>query len=1403
MKIVLKNILLFVILTVIIFPQQKSTYQSNFPEPKYEYFNINNGLPNNTVWSIIQDKFGYLWFVTSNGLVKYDGYSMKVFRSDPDDSLSLDNRIINFVYEDRSGSLWVGSRTGLNLFNRKLENFKQYRGLNSLRTMSEDIAGNLWITSDQIIYLFDKQEDTFRSFSFPDTTVRIYALKSDNTDSSFYLGTSEGLYTFEPHSSTFKKFSNIIGVGAIYSIYITSDGTIWLGCDKGIASFNPQNSEINILPGIPLPVKVMIEDQDGFLWCYAGSQVWATTGNEMVIVNLRTKEYKRTNHDIIMSMCIDHSGILWLGTGWEGLFKWDKNKWKFKSYRNQISTNDPEKDNFVWKVHIDKNDILWLGTKNGLDKIDRRTGATKHYNFNNNEIKVIHDDGSGYLWLGTLKQGLIRFNPTTESVKYFSPDPYDSTSISSDHVFCILTDHTGVMWVGTRYEGLNRFDKKTEKFKQYKANPEIPGSISDYAIFDFIEDRNGYLWIGTDYGLNRYDRKTDTFIAPEMNRADPYFNNTTSAFEDSKGNLWQSTFFNGLYLYDREKFITIKNYNEKDGLAQNTIANIKEDKSGNLWIKTFNGISKFDPRTETFKNYGALDGLPEDMTRAFFTFQNSDGEIFFGSTNGYFSFHPDSIKDDPVPPKVVISSISLFNRPEETLNYDGFISEIKEINLPYNYNDLRFDFAALHFGEPSKNKYKYILENFDKDWVDAGTQRNATYTNLSPGEYTFRVIACNRDGIWNEEGASLKLIISPPFWATWWAYTFYVIFFGSVLYGIRRYEMNRVNLKNRVKLDEVKLKEKEETDRMKSRFFANISHEFRTPLTLILGPIQKWRERSESINSPAFQGGDKETHNTPEGLQSLPTELHKDLTMTERNARHLLSLVNQLLDLSKLEAGKLSLQVSKGNIVSFAKGVVMSFESLAERKGINLRFTSDKDEIELYFDRDKLAKILTNLLSNAFKFTNEGGTIEVRIELPNLKSPPLEGRPVSAWPSQEGGVGQKTYDASKFISISILDTGIGISEEELPKLFDRFYQVDSSQTREHEGTGIGLALTKELVELHKGIIKVNSKVGEGSEFIIELPSGRVHLKDDEIVESKENESSVILTPLERGKNLTEVIPENILIDSSSHFDPAGAGQAKLSVTVENQEDKTIILIVEDNRDVREYIKDSLGNNFQVEEAVNGENGVEKAKELIPDLIISDIMMPRMDGNELTRRIKNDERTSHIPVILLTAKSEQESKLEGLETGADDYLTKPFDTKELKVRIRNLIGIRKKLQEKYSRGDLIEKPDKKKLSTLDEKFMCKVNEVIENHISEEGFSIEEFDKEIEMGRVQIYRKIKALTGKSPSRYIRSVRLVKARCMIKEKQGTISEIAYSVGFSTPQYFTKCFKEEFGYPPSELTE
>jgi CheY-like chemotaxis protein/AraC-like DNA-binding protein/nitrogen-specific signal transduction histidine kinase len=544
--------------------------------------------------------------------------------------------------------------------------------------------------------------------------------------------------------------------------------------------------------------------------------------------------------------------------------------------------------------------------------------------------------------------------------------------------------------------------------------------------------------------------------------------------------------------------------------------------------------------------------------------------------------------------------------------------------------------------------------------------------------------------------------------------------------------MNRIALKNKIKLDEVILKEKEVIDGIKSKFFANISHEFRTPLTLILGPAEKI-EKNQSTNPV------------------------KDARIITRNSKRLLQLVNQLLDLSKLDAGKLKLEASAGNIVSFVKGTALSFESFSESRDVLLRIKSDKEFIEVYFDREKMIKVLSNLLSNAFKFTPQMGNVIITI----------------------------TETLDKTVEIKIRNNGVGIQQKELPKLFDRFYQVDSSQTKEYEGTGIGLALVRELIELHHGTITVDSETGDNekpgwTEFTIILPLGRAHLKDDEITTAD--------------KDKTE---KNTTLEEEKYLSP------KALVESEPVQDntKTMVLVVEDNYDMRQYIKESLSDSYVVEEAVNGEQGVRIAENIVPDLIISDLMMPKMDGNELARILKNDERTSHIPIIILTAKSGQENKIEGLQTGADDYLTKPFDLQELRVRVENLINIRKKLQEKFSKGEFLSKPAGKKLKSIDEKFLARVLEVIEKHLSEEDFSIEECSSEVGMSRTHLHKKLRALVGKSPSQYVRTVRLYRAKLMIEEEKGNISEVAYSVGFSSPAYFSKCFKDQFGYPPSNI--
>ena len=628
-----------------------------------------------------------------------------------------------------------------------------------------------------------------------------------------------------------------------------------------------------------------------------------------------------------------------------------------------------------------------------------------------------------------------------------------------------------------------------------------------------------------------------------------------------------------------------------------------------------------------------------------------------------------------------------------------------------------------------------MLEPYDTSWIDAGTQRTARYTNLDPGEYTFRVIASNSDGVWNEKGTFINIIIKKPWWQTYLAYLVYLYWVFSLLYFLRRYELSRQKLKYNLKLGNLEKEKLKEIDQIKSRFFANISHEFRTPLTLIFGPAKDISESAEDVN------------------------IKKSAGIIQKNAAKLYGLVNQLLDLSKLEAGKMKLLTRKKNIIPLLKGLVLSFTSLAERKRIILKFDSKEEIINVYIDRDKIEKIINNILSNAFKFTPEGGEIDVKVL--RLKSA---------------------------VEIIVTDTGKGIPKERIGIIFDRFYQVDGSSTREGEGTGIGLALTKELVELHKGIISVESQEGEGTTFKIQIPLGKDHLKSSEIVNKEEPEESA--ETIEKPEIISgiEMTEEKLGINKIT--------DAELS---DENEGKPLLLIVEDNFDVRNYIISHLDEDYKIQEAVDGDEGFTKSIEHFPDLIISDVMMPKMDGFQLCVKLKTDERTSHIPIILLTAKATSENKIEGYETGADDYIMKPFDTKELRVRVKNLIDQRKQLRKHFKKEGIFNL-ENKKIKSVDKRFLEKATKIIHDHISDTSFGVELFASELAISRAALHKKLVALIGEPPSELIKRIRLSKAGILLKNNTGNISEIALEVGFNNPAYFAECFKKQFGETPSQ---
>jgi signal transduction histidine kinase/DNA-binding response OmpR family regulator len=897
-------------------------------------------------------------------------------------------------------------------------------------------------------------------------------------------------------------------------------------------------------------------------------------------------------------------------------------------------------------------------------------------------------------------------------------------------------------------EGLNKFARDEEEFTRYLSNPSDSNTLSDNAVYVIYEDTliaRNTLWIGTRNGLNRFDVEHETFTR----------------------------------------------YTEQNGLPNNTIAGILSDRRGNLWISTFHGLAKlvlspanggvnsaegFDPRIETFRNYHPSDGLQSYEFNQRACYEGKDGTLYFGGINGLNFFHPDSIRDNPHVPPVMLTDFQIFNnsvKPRSDAPLKQSISITEQITLSYKHSVFSFEFAALDYTAPERNQYAYKLEGFNDKWIDLGTRRFVTFTNLDPGEYVLRVKGSNNDGVWNEDGASLKIIISPPPWKTWWAYTLYVLFGLGLVYVFRRFEMSKIKLAHDLKLQRLEAQKLHEVDQIKSRFFANISHEFRTPLTLILGPLER------------LLAGD---------WQGNP---HEQYGLMHRSAKRLLHLINQLLDLSKLEEGSMPLRAKPENLIHLLKFIVASFASLAERKQILLRLDasalpkSDGSEVEplvVYLDRDKFEKCMNNLLANAIKFTPAGGEVSVAVAVAGGSDQNGDGR-------GEKGEGRRVMGEKRlspiafrpshftFVQIAIKDTGIGIPADQLDKIFDRFYQVADERTSTHthkrEGTGIGLALTKELIELHRGKIHVESELGKGSTFIVRLPLGKEHLKPEEIVEASDQSS---------------VASDQLPVSGVEH--PASSIQDQASC-----DEQQVILIVEDNLDMRVHIRDLLHQSYRIIDAGDGTEGLEKAAAAIPDLIISDVMMPEMDGFEFCRRIKTDERTSHIPVILLTARASERSKLEGLETGADDYLTKPFNANELRIRANNLIEQRRQLRERFSREVTLQ-PKDIAITTADELFLQRVMAIIDKHLSDPDFSVEAFAQEFRMSRVQLHRKIKALTDQSPREFIRTLRLRAAAKLLEQGKFTVTEIAYEVGFNNLSYFAKCFREEFGVLPSEYS-
>ncbi len=1369
---------------------------------RFDRLTEDDGLSDDVIEMIYQDKYGFMWFGTVNGLNRYDGYKFTIFTNDPNDAYSIGHNHVNSCYEDKNGNLWFLTHGGgLAKYDYSNDRFTNYQynpnDKNSICSnycfsIYEHKEGNFWVSTMGGLskMIFHPKEDSVTFVNYLNDPQNEYSLKNNHVwnvwepeEGFLWIATNTGLNIFD---IKLEKFHHSLNWGNTWlDLILKNYKIIFPNSLKDINKadslilrkynyfyeFHPKNGLLKVNYKILADsLDIPLSDTDiTYNFKSKSGDLWILTAKNGIYIYNKQKKIHHITYDPLdpFSLCNnnisrifeDRSGSIWIGHTGGGISKYNPNHFKFAYYDIKLNSQPISVTSII--TENSQSDILWIGTaRHGLLRYNSLTGTIKQYKspIRNIVNKIYQDpENSNFLWIGTFGiepagGGLYRFNKKKESFKRF----YFNKRTFYEEEFCrirtIIADTRSRYWITTG-NGLFRFDPILTKIFRYPADPLKSESLTDNNLTSIIEtNSNGktILWIGSLYGgINVLEPGFNKFFSFKHIPGDTTSissNWVKSLFKSKDGKIWAGT-DKGLDLFDPLNK-TFKHLIFEDRRLNGKIFGIYEGTNANLWFYAENVLARYNYISREIDIFEAKYDFPLNSFNPNSHHQSSGGKLFFGGPGGFISFHPDSIKVNTNLPSIIFTDFRIYNKsikPGQDSPLISSIYETEELYLNHDQSVFSLEFTALEYTIPEKNRYAYKMEGVDPNWVytDA-TQRFATYTNLDPGTYTFSVKACNNDGVWNEEGTSIKITILPPWWRTNLAYISYFVFFISLLLALRHYDLKRQRLKHQLEMERKEAEKLHEIDRMKSRFFANISHELRTPLTLILGPIKKWLPQLRNRS------------------------LKQDMQMMQRNANRLHRLINQMLDLSKLESGGMTLQARDEDMVLLLREYVQSFESLAKIKQISLKFLPKLNSIIMQIDRDKIEKIVYNLLSNAFKFTPEGGEIELKINTTLPSASPLNSGEEIWSPLGKG-------DLERCIVITISNTGSYIPPEIIDHIFDRFYQADDSPSRGFEGSGIGLALTRELVELHHGQIKVESTKENGTSFTIKLPIRKVQIKASEKCKS--------LTHPVQPMDIEPIFETDSNANEQNRF---GKGLP-------------LIMIVEDSPDVRFHIRGYIESNYRIVEAVHGTEGLKKAIEKIPDLIISDVMMPEMDGFELCRKLKSDERTSHIPVILLTARAESQDKIDGLETGADDYLIKPFDAKELLVRIKNLISQREKLRNHYIKTFSLEYSNTK-YSSIDQLFLGKVKLHIEEHLANSEYSISEFAREVGFSHSQLIRKLENLTGLKPSLFIRSYRLLRAKQMLDQKSGNISQIAYECGFSNLSYFSRSFKAQFGELPSD---
>lgn len=1297
-----------------------------------------------------------MWFGTDDGLNKFDGTNFTVYRYLPGDSTSLRTNEVLALHEDSSGNLWIGtSGGGLSLYDRKRDHFLHYpvqSGTNTLtgsdviRSICSDYQGKIWIAQFEGLYVMDPKSQLISKHTLHDAYGKpiITTLTSVYADSKqrLWIASDNGLLLYDIKTNSLKVYENKKTDPASLTDNrtraVTEDkwGNIWVGTAAGLCKLKSDGSGFIRTILNNSEITSIAADGQGLLWvgCSNGLYVYNI---ESATYSIFTQDYR--NHQSLCSkgvrcVYIDQQGIYWLGTYQGGICKYDKNLNLFNLSLNSSFQENRDHVAVITALAENKNGNVLLGTDgNGLYELNRKKDQVQPVNLslknvqgNSLSILALLRSANDKLYIGTYSRGLIILDQRTgECTQLVKGDGVNT--LTNNDIFCLFEDSKGNIWIGTNGGGIIVV-QGTRVIARYSPLPQ--NGVSLMPINGYIraieEDAEGNIWIGTHGGgIAIFETASGKWeIYTQENSLLPS-NKIQSIHRDKNGKMWIGT-FSGLaaFIPDKHQF---KLYSEKDGLQNAMIYQIVEDGTGKLWVSTNTGISRLDTASETFWNFTHMNGLQNSNFVRAAGLRLSDGELFFGGLEGFNHFYPDQLKVNRNVPQVILTDLRISNKSVPAGNdapIKEHISTASEIRLNYKQN-FALSFVALNYTIPRQNRYAYKLDGFEKDWNYIGSGNMASYTNLDPGEYTFRVKAANNDGIWSTNDTIIKVFVKPPFWRTTYAYIFYILAIGGTLLYSRHKGISKLRKKFAQEQEQQEIERVRQLEQMKLKFLTNLSHDFRTPISLIMGPVDQ-----------LIDGEDR-------------PEKQEKLNMVRRNARRLLNLVNQLLDFRKLEEQELKLQLSKGEFISFLKEVTDSFRDMSERKNIQFTLKTCIDRLDAYFDRDKMERIFFNLLSNAFKFTLAGGHITV-----DLQRTESADDPEYTW-----------------VSINVTDTGIGIPEDKKELIFDRFFQNESSASVLNQGSGIGLSITKEFIELHNGKIHVESEPGKGCSFTIQIPLKRAY----------ETVTAVTTTQ-------PELPAEDEPVNGPALVREDNINSNELS-----------LLLVEDNDDFRYYLKDNLRNHYKILEATNGREGWQKTLSNHPQLILTDISMPEMDGIELVNKLKSDKRTCHIPVILLTAMTGQEQQLKGLETGANDYITKPFNLEVLNAKIRNLLHLKNTMKTTYSKQISVATPELE-MESPDAKLLTEIVNYIENNLTNPQLSVENLSKQIGMSRGTLYARLLELTGETPVEYIRSFRLNKAVSLMEKRNMTISETAYEVGFTTPNYFTRSFKEKFNMLPSE---